>query len=60
MIIMNTKDKIFNLLEKMYGSKIKINLDKINVQDRNPGWKETEDEYQKRQREWLLKIKKRD
>lgn len=46
-------DALFNLAD----FKIIKNQDKKDLSKLNPGWHETEDDYQKKQAAWLKKIK---
>ncbi|MGM0418014.1 MAG: hypothetical protein ACQEQS_04770 [Thermodesulfobacteriota bacterium] len=56
---MNEKNFFQALKELAASFKIKKNKNKTDLNQENPGWAETEDEYQQAQKEWLNKVKKR-
>jgi|AntRauTorckE6833_2_1112554.scaffolds.fasta_scaffold135442_1 hypothetical protein len=55
---MNEK-KFFQAFKELCSFKIKRNKNKKDLSKENPGWTETEEEYQQAQKEWLNKVKKR-
>lgn len=52
------KNLLINALKKLNNFKIKQNKDCVDINTKNPGWHESEEDYQKKQRDWLNKINK--
>ncbi|MGE4518264.1 MAG: hypothetical protein AB7E04_01995 [Desulfobacteraceae bacterium] len=60
---MNDKEKnkksLFRALKDLKKFRIKKNPDKVDLDEKNPGWQESEEEYLKTQKEWLEKVNKK-
>ncbi|MDY0132289.1 MAG: hypothetical protein RBR53_06430 [Desulforegulaceae bacterium] len=54
----NKKD-IIKALKELKKFRIKKNYNKVNLDEKNPGWEESEENYLKSQKDWLEKVSKK-